>query len=210
MSTESESSVAKTNLRKQMRARRARLTRQQQSQAARAMVRQMKRCIPAWFRGRWALYLSHQGEIDTEPLVCALRQLNREIFFPVLHPIYYNRLLFAKSEHTGRKGMATNRYGIREPSLRNARTSPAWAINVICVPLVAFDRSGNRLGMGGGYYDRSLAGNRIKIHRPLLVGMAHSFQEVDKLPVDSWDISLHAIVTDKGITHCRKIRQQTL
>src|SRR5690606_40461575 len=65
------------------------------------------------------------------------------------------------------------------------------------LPLVAFDARGNRLGMGGGFYDRTFArAPRARTLRPRLVGLAHHFQQVASLPAEPWDIPLDAIATD--------------
>jgi len=205
-----EPRTSKSTLRKAMRARRSKLTVGQQKQAARALVRKMKSCQPAFFRGRWALYMSHQGEIDTSLLAAQLARRKCQIFFPVLHPVYHNRLVFVRMDQAHAAGMVINKYGINEPSLKQSKTYPAWSMNVICLPLVAFDCSGNRLGMGGGYYDRSLANNRLIVRSPILIGVAHHFQQVNNLPRDSWDIPLHAIVTDKAVKYCRKTHSQAL
>ena len=63
------------------------------------------------------------------------------------------------------------------------------------MPLVGFDNKGNRLGMGGGFYDRTLANLDRLSYRPLLIGVAHDCQQADALPVMQWDIPLNAIVT---------------
>ena len=68
------------------------------------------------------------------------------------------------------------------------------------MPLVGFDEEGGRLGMGGGFYDRSFAFTRIRPRlRPTLIGLAHELQKVQKLPVEPWDIPLDAVVTDHRI-----------
>jgi 5-formyltetrahydrofolate cyclo-ligase len=69
-------------------------------------------------------------------------------------------------------------------------------MSLVCLPLVAFDARGNRLGMGGGFYDRTLAFMRNKGQKPSLAGCAYAFQEVPLLPAESWDIPLTLIVTD--------------
>jgi 5-formyltetrahydrofolate cyclo-ligase len=92
-----------------------------------------------------------------------------------------------------------NRYGIPEPSIQEQQL-PAWAMQVVLMPLVGFDRTGNRLGMGGGFYDRTFAFKRNRIHaRPLLIGLAHSVQEVAALPTESWDMPLDLIATEKEL-----------
>jgi 5-formyltetrahydrofolate cyclo-ligase len=78
-------------------------------------------------------------------------------------------------------------------------------LDIILLPLVGFDRSGNRIGMGGGYYDRTLAfvaaGNRPA---PTLVGLAHSSQEVSSVSTQKWDIPVNQIITDREIICARQ------
>lgn len=96
--------------------------------------------------------------------------------------------------------MTHNRYGILEPQLNCSHVSPVAQLDMILMPLVAFDSKGNRLGMGGGFYDRTLAHlPKNKAQRPTLIGIAHQCQFVDALPVASWDIPLDYIITDERI-----------
>lgn len=117
---------------------------------------------------------------------------------PVLHG---RQLLFAP--YTRGAGMVSNRFGIPEP----AETGRAWLrglqIDVALVPLVAFDPSGHRLGMGGGYYDRTF---RFLLHRrhwrrPALIGLAYEFQCVDAIARRAWDVPLDAVVTEVRVYH---------
>lgn len=66
------------------------------------------------------------------------------------------------------------------------------------MPIVGFDKTGNRLGMGAGFYDRSLAFTKLSTHGPKLIGLAHQCQQVERLDADSWDIPIHGILTDEG------------
>ena len=95
--------------------------------------------------------------------------------------------------------MFLNRFGILEPCVSQRACLDSSQLDWIFVPLVAFDSSGHRLGMGGGYYDASLAVLRSRIHwrKPRLVGLAHEFQRIDHLVVDEWDIPLHGILTNE-------------
>jgi 5-formyltetrahydrofolate cyclo-ligase len=72
------------------------------------------------------------------------------------------------------------------------------ALDLVLTPLVGFDHKGNRLGMGGGYYDRSFAFllRRQNWKKPRLVGLAYDFQQLDKLPAKNWDVPLTAVATD--------------
>ena len=79
------------------------------------------------------------------------------------------------------------------------------ALDIVLVPLLAFDRRGTRLGSGGGYYDRSFAflHGQARPHRPLLVGVGYAFQEVESLPAAAWDVALDYIATDAELIDCR-------
>ena len=91
--------------------------------------------------------------------------------------------------------MQANNFGILEPKLNSQTTLAIDDFDFIFMPLVGFDKQGNRLGMGGGFYDRTL--NRIyqSEQRPTLVGLAHDCQQVDKLPIEPWDVPIDLIVT---------------
>ena len=84
-----------------------------------------------------------------------------------------------------------NALGIAEPSRGRAR--PIWALSAVLLPLLGFDMQGNRLGQGGGYYDRSLA--QLRWRRPWMIGVAFDEQRCDSLPTAAWDQALDAVVT---------------
>jgi 5-formyltetrahydrofolate cyclo-ligase len=96
-----------------------------------------------------------------------------------------------------------NRFGIPEPVVATGDLVDASALDVILLPLVAFDLKGNRVGMGGGFYDRTLEFTRQQPYdrRPKLIGLAHEFQYTDALKPSPWDIPLDGIVTDKRAIH---------
>ncbi|MGB5440176.1 MAG: 5-formyltetrahydrofolate cyclo-ligase [Gammaproteobacteria bacterium] len=144
-----------------------------------------------------AAYLATDGEIDPMPLIQRLWQLGKRIYLPVLAPFAKNTLWFARFEQG--EHLVFNRYGIPEPERR--RLIKPRDLDLVFTPLVAFDRNGHRLGMGAGYYDRSFAflGNRTRLYKPKLVGLAYEFQKQAALDVNSWDIPLDAIVTENTI-----------
>lgn len=152
---------------------------------------------------RIAAYLPADGEMDTAPLLERAWRMGKQVYLPVLLPHGENRLWFARYEPD--TAMTRNRFGIREP-LRAAqeRISPL-ALDLVLTPLVAFDPEGHRLGMGGGFYDRSFA--YLLRHsnwlRPRLIGIAYDFQRRDRLPSAPWDVPLQAIVTDRQLYLCR-------
>ena len=147
-----------------------------------------------------AIYLSNDGELDTSLLIKELWNLNHAVYLPIIHPFNGANLLFQRYEKNS--PMRANRYGILEPKLNCSQICPLPALDYLLMPLVAFDKFGNRLGMGGGFYDRTLA----RLHeqnwqKPQLIGLAHECQKVDALPIESWDVPLETIITpDK--TYC--------
>lgn len=141
---------------------------------------------------RVALYLTHDGELDTQPLIEALWQHNIEVYLPRLHPFSSGNLLFLRYQADTK--MQKNNMKIWEPKLNITQMLLPHQIDVVITPLVAFDLQGNRMGMGGGFYDRTLANWQHK-GKPFPIGYAHDCQQVDALPCEHWDVPLPLIVT---------------
>ncbi len=158
-----------------------------------------------WFRAsrRVACYLPNDGEIDTSGIIDRLWRMQREVFLPVLSRLRNDRLWFAPAA----PGMelVPNRFRIPEPKVTARELVRAQEIDLILLPLVAFDRQGNRLGRGAGFYDRSLAFLRHRrfLRVPRLVGLAYEFQHVPGIAVDSWDVPLDGVVTDRSVHYTR-------
>jgi 5-formyltetrahydrofolate cyclo-ligase len=91
--------------------------------------------------------------------------------------------------------LVKNRYGICEPE--KSILLPVSDFDMLIIPLVGYDRFGNRLGMGAGYYDRHLELLRHS-NTPLRVGIAYSLQQIDPIEKNSWDIPLHGVVNEHG------------
>jgi len=146
---------------------------------------------------RLGFYMANDGELNPGLTMAIALAAGKSCYLPVLHPVQANQLHFARYRHG--TPMQTNSFGITEPCLRAARMTPVWTLDILFMPLVAFDHLGNRLGMGGGYYDRTLAASHARgRHKPLLIGIAHSFQELDILPAASWDVPLHGVATEQN------------
>lgn len=139
-----------------------------------------------------AVYLSLGGEIDTAPAIDALRRQGCTLYVPKVGGD--GRLRFARLQPPLRR----NRYGIAEPVL--LKRPPR--LDLILLPLVAFDAQGRRLGMGGGYYDRLLERARAS-RRPLRVGHAFGVQQVAAVPVAAHDARLDAVITERGFRRFR-------
>ncbi|RDV29096.1 5-formyltetrahydrofolate cyclo-ligase [Alteromonas aestuariivivens] len=186
---------ARNALRRELRRARRQLTPAQQQRAAVQLLEQWQRHFHA-VPGRVALYLANDGEVSLQPLLQWLQCNRAEITLPVLHPFSGNALLFQRYMNT--TPMHLNRFGIEEPVLDCTAVRLVPQHDMILLPLVGFDAAGNRLGMGGGFYDRTLAGLIEADKRPLLLGVAHECQQVRNLPVESWDIPLDGILTPAG------------
>ena len=138
-----------------------------------------------------ALFLSVDGESNTRPLIAKLWQRKQQVYLPVLHPFSTGQLLFLRYDE--KTELKINRLRIPEPPLDIRQVITLDQLDLMMVPLVAFDQHGQRLGMGGGFYDRTLQNWRQ--HGFLPVGLAHDCQQVDSLPVAEWDVPLPAVMT---------------
>ncbi|QUN05191.1 5-formyltetrahydrofolate cyclo-ligase [Shewanella yunxiaonensis] len=137
-----------------------------------------------------SLYFSCDGELNTRPLFETLWQRDIQTCLPVLHPFTPGNLLFL--HYHADSPMTFNRFGIPEPKLETRRIVLPAQLDLILTPLVAFDAQGNRMGMGGGYYDRTLANPQVTA---LAVGYAHDCQQAESLPLAPWDKPLPVIIT---------------
>jgi len=148
---------------------------------------------------RIAAYLPNDGEVDTATLFGYLRERGRIAYIPMLR----QRMLWF-GPYTGPAALHPNRYGIPEPVIDDSTIADARELDLVFVPLVAFDPRGHRLGMGGGYYDRTFAFrlDEPATTRPRLIGLAFEGQKLERLDAQPWDVPLDAIVTEAGIYRC--------
>lgn len=178
-------------IRQQIRQRRRALTPEQQTQFALQAADRMMAYPPVLLAQTVAVFLSFDGELDTRPLIDQLWRAGKRVYLPVLHPFSPGNLLFLHYHPSS--GLVVNRLNIREPKLDVRDVLPLSQLDVLVTPLVAFDAAGQRLGMGGGFYDRTLQNWRQHPLQP--VGYAHDCQQVDALPTEQWDIPLPAVIT---------------
>lgn len=147
--------------------------------------------------GYWAL----DGELPLHVLQSRLP--DRVVYcLPVLHA---NRDLRFAPWRAG-DPIDANRYGIPEPRVASSSLLMPQDMQLVLLPLVGFDRHGNRLGMGGGWYDRSFAFRQREPSPPVLVGVGYAFQEADLGPTADWDVPLDFIATERELIDCRSIR----
>ncbi|MEQ1662031.1 MAG: 5-formyltetrahydrofolate cyclo-ligase [Thiobacillus sp.] len=186
----------KSSLRRQLKAARKAISPTERRLAARASVRLALRFGLLLNARRIGLYLPHGAEFDAHGLLNQLLGMRRECFLPILPP--HGRVMrFGRLGRTTR--MTTNRYGIAEPL--DTKPLRARQLDLLLMPLVGFDDQGYRLGMGGGYYDATLAFMRHRRHwrKPRLVGLAYECQRVGSLPHDAWDMPLDAVLTERQL-----------
>lgn len=184
-------------LRRRLRSARRALTPAQQRKASQDLMRQLihsQLFVRSW---HIAFYLANDGEIDPAPLMAAARRLGKHCYLPIVSGWPADRMHFQRISRDQR--WTKNRFGIIEPVANRQRQAPVWRLDLVLLPLVGFDPKGNRLGMGGGFYDRTLAYRRRRTQwmGPVLLGLAHHCQKVAELPTASWDIPLDGIVTDQ-------------
>ena len=191
-----EAPAERRALRREMRRRRRALGASDRREAARALANRL--AGDRWFINSRtiAVYLPNDGEISLLPLVARAWSMGKRTYLPKL---FGPRLWFLPFHP--QTVFAGNRFSIPEPVAPARRRIRPMSLDLVLFPLVAFDRAGNRLGMGGGYYDRTFEAVRRRTVRqgPKLVGVAYELQKVDALPAADWDVPLDAIATECAI-----------
>ena len=184
-------------LRQTIRQQRRALTHREAATCAEQLAQQTCKHPLVLHSHRIAAYLAADGEIDPAPLLQALWAANKKIYLPVLAPFSPKKLWFARFNPDDI--LAFNRFGIPEP-VRRQLIKPS-ALDLVLTPLVAFDTAGHRIGMGGGFYDRTFAflQRRHYWHKPNLLGLAYEFQKQTAIKPNDWDVPLNAIATETRI-----------
>lgn len=182
------------HMREMLRAQRALLDDDDQAAASMAVMARLARVPVLRTATLVAGYRAVRGELDIDAALILLAERGAAITVPRVAGEHLEFVRWAP-EAPARPGS----FGIPEPI--DGEIVPLPHHDVVLAPLVAFDGRGTRLGQGGSYYDRSLGacGDR----RPVVIGVAHSFQQVDIIPVEPWDIAIDAVVTEDGIVEFR-------
>lgn len=138
-----------------------------------------------------AFYKSINEEVTLQDLIDTSLNKGKYCYLPVVDDD--NSLFFLPIN--AQSLLVENKFKILEPQGDKNIAECSEKIDIIIVPLVAFNKDGARLGMGKGYYDRALANN----NNSLLIGVAYEFQLQPNIKPQPWDVQLHAIVTEKNI-----------
>lgn len=186
--------ISRSDLRRQLRAARRALTAEQQIQAGRDLAEIILRQPSLAESQHVALYLANDGEIDPGILISRLWEQGKRCYLPVIAKDNGRVLSFIT--YQPETLLIKNKYGIPEPEYKEKFIIPPQELDLVLMPLTGFDEKGRRLGMGGGYYDRTFEFIRTA-GKPLLTGLAHECQKVANIPTEHWDIPMAGIATNK-------------
>ena len=189
----------KDALRNKLRTLRYQLSPSIQLQKSAQIVNQVKQSEAFIHANKIGYYFAVQSEADPAGLdkTNNLKSNNKRFYLPVLSNKKNQGLEYVELiENTKFKN---NQFTIPEPVHSEKDLIKTDTLDLVIVPLVGFDRKGNRLGMGGGYYDRCFAFKKLKKTSPLLLGFAYDFQEVESLSAEAWDVGLDMIATESEL-----------
>ncbi len=145
--------------------------------------------------GRVAAYFAVHGEIGWKPVIDHALKSGKQVFLPNLDQ---RSLRFSPYFHAQK--MRTNKFRLPEPDVSEIQMLSPEDLELVLAPLVVFDIGRNRIGMGGGFYDRSFAFRKNPLRtKPVLIGVAHEMQKVDRIIPEEWDVRLDMVVTDQSV-----------
>jgi len=179
-----------------MRAERRALSAEERAAAAIGVAANLARLGLPTPGTRVGAYMPMDGELDPGPVLQLARGRGCKLFVPIVTRFSRRQMRFAAFD--GMTRMRPNRWGIPEPGRPGIHGR--W-LELALVPCVAFDASGERLGMGAGFYDRHFAflGSRAAWRRPRLLGLAYDFQRLPRIDVRPWDVPLWGVVTERAV-----------
>lgn len=187
----------RATLRQQLRQARRAQTHQTQQQAAAALAQHFSQSDLFKQAQHIAVYMAVDAEMDPNPLLQIAWQQSKTCYLPILRPD--GTLIF--SVYQANDPLIQNRFKIPEPNYDPANVIAIEKLDLVLIPLVGFDLEGNRLGMGAGFYDRTFAFKKRSpaSAKPFLIGLAYELQQITDLVIESWDVPLNAIATEKNI-----------
>jgi 5-formyltetrahydrofolate cyclo-ligase len=190
-------------LRSRIRKQRRALSPAQQREAAEHLDRIVARSALFRRSRHIGFFLANDGELDPHWLLQRAWHMGKTCYLPVITP----RCTLWFARYSPGDPLIANRFGIPEPARSDVALVSARLLDLIFTPLVAFDDQGHRLGMGSGFYDRSLAflRHRHTWHKPRLLGIAHELQHLAALQPATWDVPLDGVATDRNLYLFRNI-----
>lgn len=143
------------------------------------------------------VYLDFRNEVRTDPIIRYCLENSKNVYVPICVPETHELVI---SRVTSFDDLESGFYGIREPKKSSLRLSDSSVLDLVLIPGTAFDLSGNRIGFGAGYYDRFLKRLSPAAKK---VALAYSFQVIDSVPADQYDVPVDYIATEKEIIRCK-------
>ncbi len=191
----SSSEKKKNQIRQILLNKRSLLTTQEQQQKSSLIIKNIKQSSEFKHAKNIALYHAVRGEADPSNLISPnFTHSNKLFYLPIISLDKENSLVFAPiNEGTQYKN---NNFSIPEPVVKPSELINGEDLDLVIMPLLGFDNKGNRLGMGGGYYDRSFSFKQSQVCKPILLGFAYDFQQVALLNTEPWDIGLDMLATE--------------
>ena len=182
---------ARHQQRARLRDRRRRVPPRERRRAALLLVRNFFR-LPGYLRARHvALYCPVGAEMDVWPLVLASLDAGKRVYLPVVRGPRMSFIEYRRGDP-----LRPAAFGIPEPD-RGRPPVRRRSLDWVVVPLVGFDERGNRIGQGGGYYDRAFAAHRgVAWRKPVLAGAAFEVQRCERVDTECWDVTLDVVVTE--------------
>lgn len=183
-------------LRKKLREYREKLTPQDQTLASQKVTHQLIQNPHFKKSQRIAAYIAINQEIDPHIMIKTAWKNHKDCYLPVLQEKQLMFSLYQKNTM-----LQKNQFNIPEPLLSTTSIIEPCHLDIVLVPLLGFTNQGERLGMGGGFYDRSFSFllEDIRPVKPYLIGLAYEWQKLESFAVSAWDVPLNAVVTEYRI-----------
>jgi 5-formyltetrahydrofolate cyclo-ligase len=200
MHIEPSQKALKTRMRKKLRQKRAAIDAVQRGRCDALINQTLEEYARQELPRAVAAYLAFDGEPDLLPALISLARQGVKLALPVIQDSP-GKAVITLREWSPDRELAPNRYGIAEPE--GTKDIRLTDIDLVLVPLVGWDRTGGRLGMGASFYDR-LFQPFSALEKPMRIGVGYELQRVPGVPREPWDIRLHGIVTENGWFTCEK------
>ena len=182
-------------MRQANRKRRSDLGPQQLQSAAEALAQRIIELDAYAQSSKLAVYFAVNGEISLDPVIDHALSAGKQVYLPNLDQ---KSLRF--SPYFREQKMRINNFRLPEPDVGDDEMLQPVELDLVLAPLVVFDQDRNRIGMGGGFYDRSFAMRKdAAVSQPVLIGVAHDLQKVEQIDPEEWDVRLDMVVTEQAI-----------
>ena len=186
-----------SQLRKSLRSARRSITPFERKEKSRLLARNLLRYLPFRRCKKLAIYLPLPEEVDTSPVVELAQLLHKFIYLPVIdNKVWQKQSMMFALYSPGETSLRENRFGIREPAVNPGNCIRGIDIDFVCVPVVGFNDRCDRIGMGGGYYDKAF--DRKRFQRSKLIGLAFEDQQSDFEPAKH-DVPMQAVITEDRV-----------